>query len=328
MNTFGAIFPPRQDLGEAFDGKLVNHTGATRIDGVATFWRKRRFECVHSETFTVPCRNHNDRSLRASILVLEDTGQITDERKSPVNSSYVQTDVHDEPKPHEGHKSKEKKHHRSSAHRTPNSSDPLDPSASLTRGDTSAYIDKMTDQPQSASREADESSSSRQVVSRSSSLSSSFPSQRLIIANCHLVFNFSKSDVKVLQLCALISRLHDLRFKYISSCTPDVTHRMPNTMSSPDHLRATYIDGVHSRLPAVCIVGDLNLTPESPLYHWLTTGTANQDLEKLAADVTSAGVHAPRHSTQRLISGNQCQPMSPIPSSPDMLISSSYCFEM
>lgn len=98
-------------------------------------------------------------------------------------------------------------------------------------------------------------------------ISQSDPSASICVANTHLLYNPRRGDIKLAQLAILLAEINRLT-------------RLPDGSTSP-----------------VLLCGDLNSTPCSPLYHFLTTGCL--DYTGLQIGMVSGQESSPRG--QRLL---------------------------
>eukprot|EP01054_Gregarina_sp_Poly1_P009696 Gregarina_sp_Poly_1__9695@NODE_615_length_7127_cov_142_509207_g471_i0_p1_GENE_NODE_615_length_7127_cov_142_509207_g471_i0NODE_615_length_7127_cov_142_509207_g471_i0_p1_ORF_typecomplete_len543_score46_53Exo_endo_phos/PF03372_23/8_8e21_NODE_615_length_7127_cov_142_509207_g471_i018463474 len=99
---------------------------------------------------------------------------------------------------------------------------------------------------------------------------------KVLVANCHLVFNFSKSALKMAQVARLVSRMHWLRLKYANS---PVDYMIPKS-----NARVRIYLPRQCLLPVVVFCGDFNLTPVSAIYSWITTGVINEGIASAALE--------------------------------------------
>eukprot|EP01056_Protomagalhaensia_sp_Gyna25_P000871 Protomagalhaensia_sp_Gyna_25__870@NODE_141_length_4923_cov_34_183251_g111_i0_p2_GENE_NODE_141_length_4923_cov_34_183251_g111_i0NODE_141_length_4923_cov_34_183251_g111_i0_p2_ORF_typecomplete_len593_score79_92Exo_endo_phos/PF03372_23/1_8e19_NODE_141_length_4923_cov_34_183251_g111_i030694847 len=101
---------------------------------------------------------------------------------------------------------------------------------------------------------------------------------RLILANSHLVFNFSKSALKITQIIRILNRAHALRLKHCLGKPYEI-----HAKEAP-FARVTAYSPEECPLPGILFAGDFNLTPISSLYSWMTTGVLNEAIVSAAME--------------------------------------------
>lgn len=94
----------------------------------------------------------------------------------------------------------------------------------------------------------------------------------VIVGNCHIVFNWSKPFLKMLQLISILGRMHECRVKWAT---------FPRLSEGVIHVSLDESDC----FPAMILSGDFNITPQSPLYHWLVSGAVTDSIEHVATQL-------------------------------------------
>ncbi|UKJ87929.2 hypothetical protein MACJ_000371 [Theileria orientalis] len=94
----------------------------------------------------------------------------------------------------------------------------------------------------------------------------------LIVANTHLIFNKSRGDIKLYQLCRLLAGLKQTYDEVMHNASNNGATSSDGAASAAFATNTSTTGG--TLLPNVLLCGDLNLTPQSLMYNFLFHGFA------------------------------------------------------